>query len=193
MNNQERLIKLTESIEKTKEIIRLNKNLGESTVIDYWELWLDQQESARNELIEQIKQEEKSMKVVTAEDISRIFTEMEKKYGKDKAIGIFVGTTQESVRLIDGKSATQILFEKLQEYENKEKETKVEDRDVVFVDGFLSALDNIQKQMSLITDHKYRDVILDVKLRRVFDWYKDKMELKSLDSLKDFYFRRQVK
>lgn len=47
--------------------------------------------------------------------------------------------------------------------------------------------------MSLIADHKYRDVILDVKLRRIFDWYKDKMELKSFDSLKDFYFRRQVK
>lgn len=67
------------------------------------------------------QQEKKEMKVVTAEDISRIFTELEEKYGKDKAIGIFVGKTQESVRLIDGKSAAQILFEKLQEHQNKEE------------------------------------------------------------------------
>lgn len=74
----------------------------------------------------------------------------------------------------------------------EEKVVKVEDRDVLLVDGFLSALDKIQKEMCQI-DHKYRDIILDVKLRRVLDWYKDKMELKSFDSLKDFYFRRQVK
>lgn len=75
----------------------------------------------------------------------------------------------------------------------EEKVTKVEDRDVILVDSFLTALDNVQKQMSSIVSNKNRDLILDVKLRRVFDWYKDKMEFKSFDSLKDFYFRRQVK
>jgi len=62
MKPQERLEKLTESIEKTKEIIRLNKNIDDSTPIDYWELWLDQQEYARKDLVQEIAKESKEMK-----------------------------------------------------------------------------------------------------------------------------------
>lgn len=132
------------------------------------------------------KKEEKEMKLITAEDIFCIFTELEKKYGKDKAIGIFVSKTQESVRLIDGKSAAQILFEKLQEHQNKEEKDMIQDKDIMLVQQFIEAMEKLEKEMEPLLNDPNSGYILTTKLKRIYDFYKDSVLcLSSFESFRD--------
>lgn len=128
----------------------------------------------------------KSMKVVTAEDISRIFTELEEKYGKDKAIGIFVGKTQECVRLIDRKSAAQILFEKLQEHQNKEEREMTQDKDVEMVNNFIANIKAVIEEMKSVEETPFLPMIRDLKLKGVYDLYKNILPV-ALDQYKGIY------
>jgi hypothetical protein len=141
-------------------------------------------------------------KTVTAEDISQIFIKMEEKYGKDKAIGILVGTTQESTPLLNGKSATQILFEKLQEYQNKEEkemtetplaeDKKIKDKDLDVVKQYLFGLEKIYQEMKELEVKRLdtASLVLDVKLNRLYEFYKGMIPLGSLDNVRTFYLNK---
>lgn len=55
MEPKERLAKLTESIEKTKETIEFFRDKGDIKLSEDWEVWLAQQEFARDKVVQELE------------------------------------------------------------------------------------------------------------------------------------------
>jgi len=68
------------------------------------------------------------------------------------------------------------------------------DKDVELVKNFISELDKVASEMELIEEDEYSGTILSVKLKRVYDEYKDKVNPStSFESFIDYYSYLQTK
>lgn len=70
----------------------------------------------------------------------------------------------------------------------------IPDQDVALVKEFIVSLDKVANEMELLEEDEYSGTVLSVKLKRVYDEYKDKvMPSSSFESFIDYYSYLQSK